>query len=39
MDIVLFAGNIKQWRLSGDPASGSDIDAPGDDLSQGQYFV
>ena len=39
MDIVLFAGKFEQWRLPGDPARGSDIDAPGDDHSQGQYFV
>ena len=39
MDIVLFAGKIGQWRLPGDPARGSDIDAPGDDLTQGPYFV
>ena len=37
MDIVLFAGNIEQCRLCGDPARGGDIDAPGDDLSQ--YLV
>ena len=39
MDIVLFAEKIEQWRLPGDPARGGDIDAPGDDLSQGLYFV
>ena len=39
MDIFLYPGKIKQWRLSGDPARSSDIDAPGDDLSQGQYVV
>ena len=38
MEIVLFAGNIEQWRLPGDPARRTKIDAPGDDLSKGQYF-
>ena len=35
MDIIWFAGNIEQWRLPGDPATGVDINA----LSQMQYFV
>ena len=39
MAMVLFAGKIEQWRLPGDPASSSDIDAPGQDLSKGQYVV
>ena len=42
MDIFYFSGKIEQWRLLGTqahPASGDDMDAPGDDLSQGQYFV
>ena len=39
MDIVLFAGKIEQWRLPGDPARSSDINAPGNDLSRGRYFV
>ena len=39
MDIVLFAGKIEKWRLSWDPARGGDIDAPGNDLSQGPYIV
>ena len=39
MDIGLFAGKIKQWRFPGDPASSSDLNAPGKDLSQGQYFA
>ena len=39
MAIALFAGKIEQWRSPGDPARGCDINAPGDDLSQGQYFV
>ena len=30
---------IEQWRLPGDPARGCDIDAPGYELSKGQYFV
>ena len=34
----LFAGNIEQWRLPGDPASRTKIYAPGDDLSKGQYI-
>ena len=38
MKIILFAGNIEQWRLPGDPARRTKIDAPGDDLSKGQYF-
>ena len=38
MEIVLFTGNIEQWRLPGDPARSTKIDAPGDDLSKGQYF-
>ena len=39
MHIILFAVKIEQWRLPEDPARGCDIDAPGNDLSQGQYFV
>ena len=39
MAIALFAGKNEQWRLPGDPARGGDINSPGDDLSQGSYFV
>ena len=39
MDIALFAGITEQCRLHGDPACSSDIDALGNDFSQGQYFV
>ena len=39
MHIILFAVKIEQWRLPEDPARGCDIDAPGNDLSQGRYFV
>ena len=39
MDIALFAGKIEKLRLPWDLASSSDIDAAGDGLSQGQYFV
>ena len=39
MAVALFAGKIEQWRLPGDPARGGDINSPGDDLSQGSYFV
>ena len=37
--IVLFAGKIEQCRLPRDPTCGGDIDAPGNDLSKGPYFV
>ena len=37
--IVLFAGNIEQLRLPGDPARRTNIDATRDNLSKGPYFV